>query len=249
MMRRVWVAAALLLAGPVGALAQPVFAGHEIFPPAEFAARRARVMEKIGAGVAIVQGTTERPGEQAFRQNNQFFYLCGVTEPRAILLIDGRAGTSTVFLQPRNERREQRAYGPGLSPGPEAASVTGLDGVRAREDFAAAVSAIAAEGRPIYTPFRPEVLGEASATDPAAMWRAMKADPWDGRVSREEAFVARLKAAAPSSEVRDLDPIVDGLRLIKSPREIALIREATRISGLAIMEVMRDAQPGMYEYE
>ena len=41
-------------------------------------------------------------------------------------------------------------------------------------------------------------------------------------MSREEAFVAKLKAAAPSSELKDLDPIIDGLRLIKSPREIAL---------------------------
>ena len=106
-----------------------------------------------------------------------------------------------------------------------------------------------AEGRAIYTSFRPEVLGEASSGDPAAMWRATKADPWDGRMSREEAFAAALKAAAPSSELKDLDPVIDGLRLIKSPREIALLREATRISGLAIMEAMRDAQPGMFEYE
>ena len=248
-MRRIWIALALLLAGPAAALAQPVFAGHEIFPPSEFAARRARVIERIGSGVAIIQGTTERPGEQPFRQNNQFFYLCGVAEPRAILLIDGRAGTATAFLQPRNERREQRSYGPGLYPGPEAAAVTGLDAVRARDEFAPALAAIAAEGRAIYTPFRPEVLGEASSGDPAAMWRASKADPWDGRMSREEAFAAKLKAAAPSSELKDLDPVIDGLRLIKSPREIALLREATRISGLAIMEAMRDAQPGMYEYE
>ncbi len=71
MMRR-WVVLALVLAGPAAAFAQPVFAGHEIFPPSEFAARRARVIERIGTGVAIIQGTTERPGEQPFRQNNQF---------------------------------------------------------------------------------------------------------------------------------------------------------------------------------
>jgi Xaa-Pro aminopeptidase len=248
-MRRIWIAVALLLAGPAAAPAQPVFAGHEIFPPSEFAARRARVIERIGSGVAIIQGTTERPGEQPFRQNNQFFYLCGVAEPRAILLIDGRAGTSIAFLQPRSERREQRVVGPGLFPGPDAAAATGLDAVRTRDEFAPALAAIAAEGRAIYTPFRPEVLGEASASDPAAMWRATRADPWDGRMSREEAFAARLKAASPSSALRDLDPIIDGLRLIKSSREIELLREATRISGLAIMEAMRDAQPGMYEYE
>lgn len=248
-MTRVCLALVLMLAGPVAAIAQPVFAGHEIFPPEEFAARRARVIDQIGTGVAIIQGTTERPGEQPFRQNNQFFYLCGVAEPRALLLIDGRARTATAFLLPRNERREQRAFGPGLSPGPEAAAATGLDAVRPRDEFAAALAAVAADGRPIYTPFRPEVLGEASASDPATMWRTIKADAWDGRVSREEAFVAKLMAAAPASEIRDLDPIIDGLRLIKSPREIALIREATRISGLAIMEAMRDAQPGMFEYE
>jgi len=246
---RFWIAVAVLAACPSVGFAQPVFAGHEIFPPAEFAARRARIIEHIGSGVAVIQGTTERPGEQAFRQNNQFFYLCGVVEPRAILVIDGRTKRATVFMQPRNERREQRMLGPGLYPGAEAAAATGLDAVLARDEFPAALSAIAAEGRPIYTPFRPEVLGEASSSDPAALWRASKADPWDGRVSREEAFIGKLKAAAPQSEVKDLDPLIDGLRLIKSAREIEIIREATRISGLAIMEAMRDARPGMYEYE
>ena len=246
---RFWMAIVALLSCPAAGMAQPVFAGHEIFPPAEFAARRARIMEAIGPGVAIVQGTTERPGEQAFRQNNQFFYLCGVAEPRAILVIDGRAKTSSVFLQPRNERREQRMLGPGLYPGPEAAAATGLDAVRPRSEFSAVVADIAAEGRSVYTPFRPEVLGEASSTDPAALWRASKEDPWDGRISREEAFLGKLKAASPRSEITDLDPLIDRLRLIKSPREIALIREATRIAGLGIMEAMRDARPGMYEYE
>src|SRR5215475_9365388 len=92
--------------------AQPVFT--DVFPPAEYAARRARVMEKIGDGVAVLQGTTERPGEQPLRQSNQFFYLTGVVEPRAILAIDGRAKRSTLFLNPRSERRETVQFGPGL---------------------------------------------------------------------------------------------------------------------------------------
>jgi Xaa-Pro aminopeptidase len=43
--------------------------------------------------------------------------------------------------------------------------------------------------------------------------------------------------------------VVDRLRVVKSAREIAVIREATRIAGLGIMEAMREAEPGMYEYE
>jgi Xaa-Pro aminopeptidase len=93
------------------------------------------------------------------------------------------------------------------------------------------------------------VLGSASSSDPAALAKATRNDPWDGRGTREEAFLAKLKAASPRSEIADLDPILDNMRGTKSPREIAVIREATRIAGLGIMEAMRDAKPGMYEYE
>jgi Xaa-Pro aminopeptidase len=206
-------------------------------------------MAKIGDGVAIIQGTTERPGEQPLRQANQFFYVSGVVEPRAILIIDGKTKRSTLFLNPRNERREKNMFGPGLFPGDEAVKSIGIEAVLARDEFKAAVEAIAKDGRTIYTPFRPEVLGCASASDPAALARATKNDPWDGRESREEAFRAHLKSAAPQSEMKDLDPILDELRGTKSPREIAVLREATRIAGLGIIEAMRDARPGMKEYE
>ena len=229
--------------------AQPVFTGTEIFPAEEFAARRAKVIATIGDGVAILQGTTERPGEQALRQNNQFFYLTGVVEPRAIAVIDGRTKRTTIFLQPFNERREQRMYGPGLHPGDEAAKALGVDAVLPRGEFQTLLPDLGSGNRPIYTPFRPEVLGEASSSDPRALANATRTDPWDGRSSREEQFIQKLKTLLPRPEIKDLDPILERLRDIKSPREIALIREATRITGLGIMEAMRDATPGMYEYE
>src|SRR5213593_2553163 len=138
----------------IGALpaAQPVFTGAEIFPLEEFGSRRARVMERIGDAVAILQGTTERPGEQPLRQNNQFFYLTGVVEPRAIVAIDGRTKNTTLFLQPLNDRREERMFGPGLHPGDEAVRATGLDAVLPRDAFANVMAACAHDGRTIYTP-------------------------------------------------------------------------------------------------
>jgi Xaa-Pro aminopeptidase len=237
----------LLIVFAANLAAQPVFT--DVFPPDEFAARRARVMEKIGTGVAILQGTTERPGEQPLRQSNQFFYLTGVVEPRAILVVDGASKRSTLFLNPRNERREQMMFGPGLYPGPAAATATGIESVEPRDDFKTAMTGLAALKRTIYATFRPEVLGSASSSDSTALARATKNDPWDGRISREEAFVEKLKIAAPESEIKNLDPILDLMRGTKSPREIAIIREATRITGLGIMEAMRDCRPGMHEYE
>jgi len=238
--------AALLSAAPH---AQPAFRGEEIFPPEEFAAHRAKMIDRIGDAVAIVLGTPGPPGEMPFRQNSQFFYLTGVTEPRAYVVIDGRTGKTTVYLQPKNERRDASMYGPALSPGGDTARKLGVDAALPATDFTGAITALAAAHRTFYTPLAAEVLGSQSQGDPTRFWAANRQDPWDGRDSREAAFVSKLKTAAPQSEIKDLDPILNALRAVKTPREIAVIREATRIAGLAIIEAMRDAKPGMHEYE
>jgi Xaa-Pro aminopeptidase len=230
-------------------LAQPVFRGTEIFPPEEFAARRARVIAQIGDGVAIVLGTTEPPGEMPFRQNNQFFYLTGVTEPRAAVIIDGRSKTTTVFLQPKTATQDNSQYGPGMSPGAAAATALGVDAAVDRAGFTAAITALAKDKRTIHTPFAAEVLGSQSQGDPTRLWANNQKDPWDGRDSREMTFVSKLKAAAPESRIENLDPIVNALRGVKSAREIAVIREATRITDEAILAAMKASRPGLHEYE
>jgi Xaa-Pro aminopeptidase len=229
--------------------AQPVFRGSEVFPPEEFAARRAKVFEQIGDAVAIVLGTTQPPGEMPFRQNNQFFYLSGAAEPRSSLILDGRTKKTTLFLPPKNAQRERSMYGPALSPGPEAVKATGVDDTQPADQFSAAVKAAVADNRNIYTPFGAEVLSSQSSGDPTRLWAANKRDEWDGRDSREQMFIAKLKESSPGITLKDLDPVINGLRAVKSPREIQVIREATRLAGLGIMEAMRDARPGMAEYE
>ncbi|HUF46545.1 MAG TPA: aminopeptidase P N-terminal domain-containing protein, partial [Vicinamibacterales bacterium] len=225
---------------------KPLFT--DAFAPAEFAARRAAVMRAVGDGVAIISGATEQPNYEKFKQNKQFFYLSGVEVPRAILLIDGRAKTSTLFLPPQNAGME-RSEGPVLVPGAEAARLTGLERVADRATFDAALAAVAAERRPIHVPFRRESIGAVAVDRVRAHDRATAGDPWDGRPSKEAVFREKVQAAAPGSEVADLDPILDDLRLVKSPAEIALVREATRIASLALREGMQAARPGMYEYE
>ena len=236
----------VLVLASVAAAQPPLFT--DALPPAEFAARRARVLEQIGDGAVVIQGATELPSYHKFRQNNQFFYLTGVEVPRALLVIDGRTKASTLFLVPRNERAE-RSEGPVLAPGSESAAITGIDRVLPRDEFAKVVEQFGVEGRTLYMPHRLEALGAATPDYTSGHARKSLEDPWDGQPSRESNFIDRVKAKAASATIKDLDPILDAMRLIKSPREIALIREATRISGLGIMEAMRSAQPGMYEYE
>ena len=215
-------------------------------PKEEFAARRAKVMQKIGDGVAVLQGATETSAYEKFRQSNQFYYLTGVPTPRAILVIDGRAKTSTLFLLPNNPQME-RSEGPLLGPGPAAEQLTGIERVRPRAEFDALVPTL--RGRTIYTTVRGETTLMGTPDRAAAHARARAADPWDLQGSREEYFRARLSDIAIDAKFENLDDVLDEMRMVKSAGEIALLRESTRIAGLALMEGMRSAEPGMYEYE
>lgn len=240
----------VVTSGVLAALFVTVSAQPPLFstalPKEEFAARRAKVFEKIGDGVAVLQGATENSSYQKFRQSNQFYYLTGVATPRAILVLDGKTRRSTLYLMPRNEQME-RSEGPLLVPGADAEQLTGIERVLPRGDFDKAAATLA--GRTLYTTVRGETVLMGTPDRANAHARARAADPWDLPGSREAHFRAKLQEKAPGATFQNLDDVLDEIRMIKSPREIALLRESTRIAGLAMMEAMRSAEPGMYEYE
>src|SRR5262245_898781 len=223
MKRYLHVAIVVLLAA-AGALLQAQAALFtEALSKEEFAARRARVMAEIGDAVAVIQGATETAAYEKFRQSNQFFYLTGIEVPRAILTIDGRTKTSTLYIAPRDERME-RSEGPLLAPGEEAQQLTGIEHVLPRAEFEAAAKAL--DGRVVYTTYRGETQGAGTLDREAAHTAARKADPWDGQPSREEWFMGKLRERSKGTDgiqLKNLDPILDTMRMIKSPREIALI--------------------------
>lgn len=107
----------------------------------------------------------------------------------------------------------------------------------------------------LYTPFRPEEGYAQSRYELDLANTAIANDHWDGRLPRELRLVGLLKARgpkpwdAPDLQVRDLSPILDDLRMIKSEREIALIRRASQIAAFGLMEAVRSTRPGVHEYE
>jgi len=74
------------------------------------------------------------------------------------------------------------------------------------------------------------------------------ADYWDQRPPEELNFVHLLQVRL-GAEVRDLTPILDELRSVKSPREIDLIRRASQIAALGLIEAMKATEPGVFEYQ
>ena len=63
-----------------------------IFDKSEYTTRRAKLMNSITDGIAIILGSEGR------KQNSDFIYFTGVEEPNAILIIDGMKKESILFL-------------------------------------------------------------------------------------------------------------------------------------------------------
>ena len=224
------------------------------FTKEEFAERRAKIMEAIGNNaVALIQGAAGIPGFTVFRQTNSFYYLTGLESAHAYLLMNGKNKRSTIYLPHRDENTE-RGQGKVLSADDEdlVKQLTGIAQVRGIEFLSADLVGTGLIRPPaplLYTEFSPAEIGNDSRDELLYAQARTSGDPWDGAATREAQFIDKIKERFPQFEIRDLSPLLDALRTIKNPREIDLIRMATQIAGLGIIEAMKSTQPGLYEYQ
>ncbi len=226
--------------------------GSEVRPQAEeLRARRSRIADAVGTGgVALLASAPAPRRSTRFRQTNEFFYATGLEVAGAYVLIDGVAALTTVYLPHRDEHRE-RSEGPGLwaEDVELVQELSGADLVAPVEDLPAELARRLFRGRlTVHTPFAP-AEGERETRDVLLGGTAARlADPL-GRREPEGGLRAALGSHFPSAEVRDLTPVLDELRLIKSTSELAAMREAGRLTGLGVIEAMRSTEPALYEYE
>jgi Xaa-Pro aminopeptidase len=243
------LAAALLVPALCDAQSPVYYQPH--FPPEEFRARWDKVLARIGTdGVAILQGMPKVNGFIFPRQNNEFYYLSGIETPRAYLVLDGKSRKVTLYLPPRDIGLE-RAEGKILAVNDAALvkKLVGVDEVLSSQAMQEDQLPQLREAATIYTLFSPGEANAQSRLELQIANRGMKADYWDGRASREENFVGLLRKRFPKAQVKDLTPILDGMRAVKSPREIALIRRASQLAGLGLIQAMKSTSPGGFEYQ
>jgi Xaa-Pro aminopeptidase len=238
-------AALLVLALSGSAPASP--SGPLLFDKPEYAARRAKLAEKIPDGVAVLLGATPTTGGEFF-QNNDMMYFTGAEIPNAALIIDGRSKTSTLFFTISDSGA--RNEGISLELVRNAAAVTGIERVAPYEQFTPALSRLAGSGAVLYTSFKPEELTrEASAEKLATLQSTMTLNLWDGRLTRELQFVKNLRERFPQAIVKDASPLIWDLRAIKSPAEIAHLRTVGRLGVEAHKAMMKAARVGAPEHE
>jgi len=215
------------------------------FPADEFIRRRERIWAEIGDACALVASAPSPRGFLPLRQASQFFYVSGLTTHQAYILIDGNRRTSTAYAPLRGRAQIGEGSPPGLEDGDLIRSLTGVDAVKPVGDLAQDL----ANATVVYTPHAPAESRATCRYELRAANRAMADDPWDGRPSREDHLIGLLRSRLPKVEVRDLTPILDEMRSVKSPCEVAVMRRAGALSAQAVLASMRVTRPGVREYQ
>jgi Xaa-Pro aminopeptidase len=202
-----------------------------------FRLRRERFLDAIGDGVAVLPAGPEllksRDTEIPYRQGSDFHYLTGFPEPGAVAVITPHDPEHrlTLFVRPRDPERE-------VWNGARA----GVEGARERFGADAAY--------PI------EQLDEhlKKLLEPAdAVWFSLmgSASDLEMRVLRLVAGFrgTRARAGKGPVDVRDPGSVLDAMRLVKEPEEIALMRAAAELAARGHLAVMRAGRPGVGEWE
>lgn len=205
-------------------------------PGTDYHARREALSKKVSGVVVLIAPLESSDSAYTFRQSDDFYYLSGITMPKAALVIAAgreargnaaaRPYTEILFLPTRDVRIE-RYTGPQLrGDDPEAPKITGFDRVEDISKLPQEVSALLA-GQP------PIVFAELPTPD---------------NPSASDA-IAFLQHSIVSVYFQEVKPMLASLRTTKDAGEIELIRKAVDASDAAHLAAMKAIKPNMKEYE
>jgi Xaa-Pro aminopeptidase len=210
-------------------------------PTSDYRARRVALGNELHGGVAILFAAEEPVLDfDPYRQDSDFYYLTGWTEPGAALLIVGpanepdRAGPPAhsrtykeiLFLPTRNLRLEQYT-GPKMDPStPGVTKTTGVDNVEPMTSLA-------------------DDLNKLIADD-----RRLSLNVWtQPHVKAAESLIEFTAAtlATTTPDPKDVTTLTMPLRESKDAAEIELLKKASVASIAGQREMMRSVKPGETE--
>lgn len=104
-------------------------------PLQEYRSRRDRLAQRIKGNVLVLRAAPDKELVE-YQQEPNFYYLTGVSEPNAILLLDAAAAPPQEFLfLPPRKPGEEVWTGPKIGPGSEAEKLTGFAKVLPVSEF------------------------------------------------------------------------------------------------------------------
>jgi Xaa-Pro aminopeptidase len=241
-MRKLFSITVVLLALTVSTFAQ------QPFNKTEFQARRTKLFEKISDGIAVVFAAKSQQYPVKFRQSPDFYYLTGIEEPGAVLVMIG-PNKSTVLFAPRKSEPQIRAEGPGIWQLEKKEEVYGLTRVQPLEEFLPMIQFLGRRGKKLYmlTGSQGNVQNAREELD---YYESLDmAQSGFGGIIEAKRAISVVQQMAPQLAFQPLNPLLDEMRWIKSPYEIELIRKSSEIGAEGVKEAMKGTRPGMYEYE
>ncbi|KAF2760382.1 xaa-pro dipeptidase app [Pseudovirgaria hyperparasitica] len=206
----------------------------------EYAERRANLARQLPTGSCAVLAASElkfRSGAvfYEFGQDTDFYYLTGFMEPEALAIIEktgeGDEHTFHLYVRPKDEHAEKWE---GFR-----------SGVQAAEDV---FNADEAGDITRISKFLPNILRRSTTvyTDLPAPFNP--SSPFgkyiSGHTKSSSSGLPSLLSELSRSTLKPLRPLLNNLRIIKSPSEIACMRHAGQASGRAFTAAMRQAFKG-----
>jgi len=201
-------------------------------PNADYHARREAVAKKAGGVVVLMAPLESYDAAYHFRQDDNFYYLSGITVPGAALLIapasESQAYTEVLFLPPRNLRLEKYTGQQLGADNPDAAKITGFDRVDESSKLSEEVNKALANRRPavVYT------ITETHGSTPP-----------------DDDMQAFLRHSNSLLVFQDVAPLLSSLRTAKDAGEVALIKKAVDASAAAHIAAMKAMKANLKEYE
>ena len=228
-------------------LASSVFA-QQPFNKSEFVSRRAKLLEKISDGVAVIFAAKGQHFPVKFRQAPDFYYLTGIEEPGAVLVLSGPTKSAILFA-PRRSEPQIRADGPGIWQLEKREELYGLTRVQPIEEFLPMFAFMSPRAKKLYM-----LTGSGgnvqNAREELDFYESLETSQSVlGGVIESKRMIAAVQQAVPQLALSPLNPLLDDMRWIKSPYEIELIKKSSEIGAEGVKEAIKGTRPGMYEYE
>jgi len=220
------------------------------YSPEEFTARRQQLAKTLQRGTLVMFGGTAPIPGLRFRQDHDFYYLTGNESLNGVLVMDVPTGAAHLFL-PKLSATEIRYEGGNWLEEAGAAKKYGFASIQpltGLHEFLARRRATAGTEL-LWTRLTERDHVNHGRLDVAIGTARRLTNPFAQQPTEDAARVTALRDQFPYYEMKDVSPPLDRLRLIKSPREIEILKYNGRISAEAIKRAMQATAPGKYEYE
>jgi Xaa-Pro aminopeptidase len=220
------------------------------YAPDEFAARRQQLAKVLQQGTLVMFGGTGPIPSVRFRQDNDFYYLTGNESFNGVLVMDVPSGAAYLFL-PKLSATEIRYEGGNWLEEPDAAKKYGfasIEPLTGLHEFLARRRSTPGTER-LWMRLSERDYVDRSRLDTAIGAARRLTNPFAQQPTEDAARATALREQFPYYEMKDVSPHLDRLRMIKSPREIEILKYNGRISAEALKRAMQATAPGKYEYE